>query len=69
MLEKHFLPVDIGAIKNISLSRDPLDDSLILFFDPKGLFSFRGGYKVALDLTYSYEASSSADSNFWKKRI
>lgn len=66
MLEEYFLPVNVGVIKNILLSSDLFDDSLFWCFDSTGLFSVQSGYKLALDLAFSKEASSSAVTGFGK---
>ncbi|KAL5568310.1 hypothetical protein UlMin_024885 [Ulmus minor] len=66
LLEENFWPIDIAEITNITVPRNREADKLWWFFEKKGSYTVKSGYKLACDLNNPISDSTSAGgSNWW----
>jgi hypothetical protein len=70
LVHQIFLPHEVEVILSITLSQRKPKDVLIWSGTKKGVFSVKSAYRMLLDLSHVFEASSSAsvgyDSQLWK---
>ncbi|KAL5577913.1 hypothetical protein UlMin_019612 [Ulmus minor] len=64
LLEEIFWPIDIAEITNITVPRNREADKLWWFFEKKGSYTVKSGYKLACDLNNSiFDSTSAGGSN------
>ncbi|KAL5541131.1 hypothetical protein UlMin_043417 [Ulmus minor] len=66
LLEENFWPIDIAEITNITVPRNRESDKLWWFFEKKGSYTVKSGYKLACDLNNPiFDSTSAGGSNWW----
>ncbi|KAL5547765.1 hypothetical protein UlMin_002996 [Ulmus minor] len=66
LLEENFWPIDIAEITNITVPRNREADKLWWFFEKKGSYTVKSGYKLACDLNNPiFDSTSAGGSNWW----
>ncbi|KAL5548938.1 hypothetical protein UlMin_024571 [Ulmus minor] len=66
LLEETFWPIDIAEITNITVPRNREADKLWWFFEKKGSYTVKSGYKLACDLNNPiFDSTSAGGSNWW----
>ncbi|KAL5560573.1 hypothetical protein UlMin_036784 [Ulmus minor] len=66
LLEETFWPIDIAEITNITVPRNMEADKLWWFFEKKGSYTVKSGYKLACDLNNPiFDSTSAGGSNWW----
>lgn len=64
-----FIFDDVVAIQNILLTRTLKEDIKYWFYDDKGEYSVRNGYRLAYELDSMNLAGASSRYDFWNKLI
>ncbi|KAL5542188.1 hypothetical protein UlMin_009898 [Ulmus minor] len=63
---ENFWPIDIAEITNITVPRNREADKLWWFFEKKGSYTVKSGYKLACDLNNPiFDSTSAGGSNWW----
>ncbi|KAL5556243.1 hypothetical protein UlMin_038479 [Ulmus minor] len=66
LLEEIFWPIDIAEITNITVPRNREADKLWWFFEKKGSYTVKSGYKLACDPNNPiFDSTSAGGSNWW----
>lgn len=61
-VQQFFAPQDVGAILSIPLSSRLPSDCLVWTYTPKGLFTVKSAYKLAMSLADSAIASQASNT-------